>query len=65
VISADNKKQARLNCISHLLSRIDYESQTEYPYIALPHRGSDDGYLPPSEPNPYVERVGECSLNAP
>ena len=24
-VMADNKKKARLNCISHLLSRIDYE----------------------------------------
>ncbi|WP_341662352.1 polyphosphate kinase 2 [Vibrio sp.] len=35
VVPSDNKKQARLNCISHLLNQIDYQS-INYPEIVLP-----------------------------
>jgi len=40
VINADVKKHARLNCISHLLSQIDYEDTTPEP-TELPARGTD------------------------
>ena len=44
MVPANNKKEARLNCIAHLLAQIDYESQSKYPYFALPSRGPDNGY---------------------
>lgn len=43
VIPSDNKKKARLNCISHLLSSIEYETIT-YPKIELPELNKE-GYL--------------------
>ena len=46
VVNADNKKRARLNCISHLLSMIPYEDLTPEP-IALPPRQDDVGYVRP------------------
>jgi len=46
VIIADNKKRARLNCISHLLSVIPYEDLTPKP-IKLPPRQEDEGYIRP------------------
>ena len=46
VVDADNKKRARLNCISHLLSLIPYE---ELPYepIVLPKRQDSISYQRP------------------
>ena len=46
VVNSDNKKQARLNCIAHLLSRVPYNDLTpvEFP---LPPRQSDHGYERP------------------
>jgi polyphosphate kinase 2 len=46
VVNADDKKRARLNCISHLLSKIPYEDTTPAP-IALPPRQSDSSYIRP------------------
>ncbi len=46
VVNADNKKRARLNCISHLLSLIHYEDLTPAP-IVLPPRQPDNGYIRP------------------
>ncbi|HAI10635.1 MAG TPA: polyphosphate kinase 2, partial [Phycisphaerales bacterium] len=40
VVHADDKKRARLNCISHLLSQIPYEDLTPKP-IKLPPRQDD------------------------
>ena len=54
VVEADDKRRARINCISHLLSRIPYEQRppTE---IELPKRQSDDGYRRPDrETQTYV-----------
>lgn len=44
VVPADNKKRARLNCISHLLSSIEYD-QVEREKIVLPPRRDDKGYI--------------------
>ena len=41
VVNADDKKRARLNCITHLLSTIPYEDITSDP-IELPERPKDD-----------------------
>lgn len=47
VVNADVKKKARLNCISHLLSLINYEDLSPSP-IELPKRKSDTkGYVRP------------------
>lgn len=46
VVNADNKKRARLNCIRHLLSMIEYEDLTPKP-LKLPPRQSDKGYVRP------------------
>jgi hypothetical protein len=39
-MNSDNKKQARLNCIAHLLSRVPYKDLNPVE-IALPPRQSD------------------------
>jgi polyphosphate kinase 2 len=46
VVNADSKKRARLNCISHFLSLIEYEDLTPEA-IELPPRQPDDGYMRP------------------
>ncbi len=46
VVTADNKKRARLNCIRHLLSQIPYQDLTPKP-IKLPERPSEKGYIRP------------------
>jgi polyphosphate kinase 2 (PPK2 family) len=57
VVPADDKKRARLNCISHLLSMIPYE---ELPpeTIELPARQEDTGYVrPPLADQTFVPEV--------
>jgi polyphosphate kinase 2 len=46
VVNSDDKRRARLNCISHLLSRIPYQDLTPEP-IRLPPRQKDRGYVRP------------------
>lgn len=46
VVDANIKRHARLNCISHLLSLIDYQDLTPDP-IKLPPRQQDPGYKRP------------------
>ena len=46
VVNGDNKKRARLNVISHLLSMIDYDDLSPQP-IELPPRQDDRGYVRP------------------
>ncbi|MDA3890272.1 MAG: polyphosphate kinase 2 [Salinivirgaceae bacterium] len=46
VVSADNKKLARLNCISHLLSVIPYKV-IDHDKIVLPPRNDEKGYIRP------------------
>jgi len=54
VVNADDKKRARLNCISHLLSLIPYEDLTPEP-IKLPPRQKNEGYVrPPMEDQTFV-----------
>jgi len=52
VVPADNKKLARLNCISHLLSLIPYEELPHEPII-----------LPPRKEHPAYERPPISSQN--
>lgn len=44
VVAANDKKKARLNCISHLLDQISYK-ETNHPAIALPARVHNPDYL--------------------
>jgi polyphosphate kinase len=54
VVQADDKRKARLNCISHLLSQIPYQDLTPEP-IKLPPRRDDGGYLrPPMSEQTFV-----------
>ena len=54
VVRSDDKKRARLNVISHLLSLIPYEDLTPEP-IVLPPRQKDTGYVrPPMEDQTFI-----------
>src|SRR5262249_9437541 len=55
VVNSDNKKQARLNCIAHLLSRVPYNDLNPVE-IALPPRQSDSDYK--SKDNESALRAG-------
>lgn len=46
VVPADNKKRARLNCISHLLSKIPYQ-EVEREKMVLDPRKKEEGYIRP------------------
>lgn len=46
-VNSNDKRRARLNCITHLLGLIPYE-RIDYPSIDLPPRTQDTGYLRPS-----------------
>ena len=57
VVNADDKKRARLNCITHLLSLIPYQDVTRE-IIELPPRQSDAGYVrPPMTDQTFVPEV--------
>ncbi len=47
VVNSDNKKRARLNCISHLLSVIPYQDLTPEPIVLPPRREDKTGYVRP------------------
>jgi polyphosphate kinase 2 len=54
VVPSDDKKRARLNCISHILSQIPYEDILPPP-IELPTREYQTGYIrPPFEEQTFV-----------
>jgi len=54
VVAANDKKKARLNCISHLLSQIPYH-EIPHPEITLPARVHNPDYLRgPVPPDMYV-----------
>ncbi len=57
VVNADDKRRARLNVISHLLSLIPYEDLSPEP-IVLPPREPDRGYIrPPMDEQTFVPEV--------
>ncbi len=57
VVNADDKKRARLNCISHLLSLIPYQ-EVKHEKIKLPPRQKDDGYIrPPMSDQNFVPEI--------
>jgi polyphosphate kinase 2 len=57
VVEADDKKRARLNCISHLLSLIPYEDLTPKPF-KLPQLKYDKAYVrPPKDEQTHVPEL--------
>jgi polyphosphate kinase 2 (PPK2 family) len=57
IVQADDKKRARLNCISHLLSRIPYR-ELEHPPVRLPERVHNPEYIrAPVPQDMYVPAV--------
>ena len=57
VVDADNKKRARLNCISHLLKQIPYK-EIEPARIKLSPRQKDTGYVrPPKSSQHWVPAI--------
>lgn len=54
VVEADDKRRARLNCISHMLSQIPYESMPEKSF-KLPPRKAEKYYVrPPKQEQNFV-----------
>jgi hypothetical protein len=53
VADADDKKRARLNIISHLLSQIPYKPPAHRD-ITLPKRQKADGYVQPDLPMRHI-----------
>jgi polyphosphate kinase 2 len=56
VVEADDKRRARLNCIHHLLSTIDYRDLTPPP-PKLPPREEGDYVRPPMDSQRFVPEV--------
>src|SRR3954447_1161586 len=56
VVEAYDKRRARLNCIAHLLSLIDYEDLTPPP-LELPPRAEEPYVRPPIEEQTFVPQV--------
>ena len=53
VAHTDDKKRARLNIISHLLSQVPYTSMAKN-HVTLPKRQKPDGYTEPNLPLRYI-----------
>jgi polyphosphate kinase 2 len=54
LVHADDKKKARLNCIAHLLSQLDYR-EVPHPQVQLPERVRHEDYTRrPVPPQMYV-----------
>jgi polyphosphate kinase 2 len=56
VVEADDKHRARLNCIAHLLSLVQYEDLTPPP-LELPPRAEEHYIRPPIEEQTFVPSV--------
>jgi polyphosphate kinase 2 len=56
VVNADDKRRARLNCIAHLLSVVEYEDMTPPP-LQLPPRLEDPYVRPPLEEQTFVPEI--------
>ena len=58
VVNADDKKKARLNCISHLLSMIKYEDLTPKPVTLPSRKKATKGYVrPPLSDQTFVPEI--------
>ncbi|MCL4264975.1 MAG: polyphosphate kinase 2 [Anaerolineae bacterium] len=56
VVDGNNKRRARLNCISHLLSVVPYEEVPREP-VKFPKRQAKGDYVEPDHPFRYVPSV--------
>jgi polyphosphate kinase 2 len=56
IVPSDDKKRARLNVITHLLSQVPYE-HLDHDEIELPKRQKREGYREPEEPRRVVKQV--------
>ena len=56
VVDANDKRRARLNCIRHLLGRVEYRDVTSQK-LKLPRRQPDDYARPPVESQTFVPEV--------
>jgi hypothetical protein len=56
VVRSDDKKQARLNMITHLLHHIPYKD-TPPAKASLPHRQKPHGYKEPDYPYKFVPEL--------
>jgi hypothetical protein len=57
VVESDNKKKARVNCISHLLSLVDFK-EIELPEVVMPDRVQQKHYERPPRSNfNYVPEI--------
>jgi len=55
VVNADDKRNARLNCIAHLLDQIPYEDLTPEPFELSPRPALIHGYVrPPMEEQTFI-----------
>jgi polyphosphate kinase 2 (PPK2 family) len=62
VVESDIKRNARINCLTHLLSQIPWQHE-EWKKVKLPSRQSDDGYVrPPIDSNNYVPDAAAALL---
>jgi polyphosphate kinase 2 len=58
VVNADSKKRARLNCISHLLSQIEYDDVLHKKMKLPPRQKRKKGYVrPPMSDQTFVDEV--------
>ncbi|MEO9943650.1 polyphosphate kinase 2 [Paraglaciecola sp.] len=58
VVDADDKKAARLNCIQHMLSKIDYQT-VEYPKVELPEVHKESYKRPPNNLYNHIPKTFE------
>ena len=57
-VEADDKKRARLNCISHILSKVPYVDMTPEPLDLPPRQPAPDDYIrPPMNEQFFVPRM--------
>ena len=57
VVEADDKKRARLNCISHLLSMVPYKDLTPEPFKLPPRQKILHSDRPPIETQTFVPQI--------
>jgi hypothetical protein len=58
VVDGEDKRSARLNCISHLLSQIPYEDVVPAPIHLPPRPGSTDEHVrPPKDSQSFVPEL--------
>ncbi|MEM1135666.1 MAG: polyphosphate kinase 2 [Bacteroidota bacterium] len=57
VVNSDNKKRARLNCITHLLSMIDYK-EIPFEEVVLPPKDESKKYIrPPKSDQNFIPEI--------